>query len=315
MMIVPASFGLVGCGGGGDDDSVVIEGEHNTYVVDSVTVPTDSTMAEQLGFDLDGDGTVDNQLGNILSALVQAGGSGNLDIQGGIDTSIDSGSILLLADIQATAIDNAANAGFSVYLGSNPSPDPCTDPNDPTTCRQHLDGNGSFDVDTSQSGTVGGNIVGGRFSNTVAGTLALQISFQGAPVNLTLVDAHAEVNAITAADFGDSKLGGAVPNDNIQNDVIPAVQVQVQTIIERDCTDPTNPPDCGCGTGSTGATLIGIFDDNEDCAVPLDEFRANSLIMTLLRPDVDTDGDDMPDALSVGVGATGIHGNWTPPGA
>ena len=52
--------------------------------------------------------------------------------------------------------------------------------------------------------------------------------------------------------------------------------------------------------------MLGIFDDNpEDCAVTLDEFRANSLVQTLFRPDVDLDGDGTNDALSIGVGITG----------
>jgi hypothetical protein len=312
-----AALCLVACGGGGDDDDTPpIEGDPHTYVVDSVTVPTEAANPDPnldpFGFDIDGDGTTDNQLGAILSALVAAGGSGNLDIQGGIDTSVDEGSILLLANVVATSLDNASGAGFSAYLGSGSDPEPCTDPTMPTTCRQHLDGNGTFTVDASQQGTVGGQIVGGTFTNSVPGTLALQISFQGAPVNLQLVAAKAKISGITEAEFGDSKIGGGVPDENIQNDVIPAVQVQVQDIIERDCLDPT-ADDCGCPSGSTGGTLIGIFDDNGDCAVPIDEFRANSLIMTLLRPDVDTDGDGELDSLSVGVGITGVHGNFTPP--
>src|SRR5688572_17165734 len=39
------------------------------YVFDSLTVPTSAQESADLGFDLDGDGTVDNQMGNIFSAL------------------------------------------------------------------------------------------------------------------------------------------------------------------------------------------------------------------------------------------------------
>jgi hypothetical protein len=321
VLAMAGSLGLVACGGGGDDDQPPIEGTAHTYVVDTVTVPTEAAnpdpAIDEFGFDLDGDGTTDNQLGNILSALVSAAGSGSLDIQAGVDTSVDDGSILLLANITATSLSSAAGAGFSIYLGTNPSPAPCTDVADPTTCRQHLDGNGTFDIDTTQDaqGTVAGNIVGGTFTNSVPGTLALQISFQGSPVNLTLVDAHAQVTGITDGQFGASKLGGGVPDSNIQNDVIPAVQAAVAGIIADDCGQPTGVGDCMCLDGSTGNTLIGIFDDNDDCQVPLDEFRANTLIMTLLRPDVDTDGDGELDALSVGVQATGVAGAFTVPGA
>jgi hypothetical protein len=292
----------------------VVEGDHHTYVVDTVSIPLDADEAEELGFDIDGDGTVDNQLGNILSALIQAGG-GDLDLQGSITESVDAGEILLLADIQATSLSQAANAGFRLYLGTNPNPAPCTNPDDPLTCRQHLDGSGTFDVDPSSPTdvTVGGNIVGGRFTEGRPGDLALQIAFGETAINLTLVEARAEINGITEAGFEQSKVGGAVPDSVVQGEVIPAVSTAVNDIMTEDCPAPRSPPTCGCVADSTGETLMGIFDENGDCDVPEQEVRENSLIVTLLRPDVDTDGDDEPDALSVGVGATAVAATFTVP--
>jgi len=307
------SLGLVACGGDDDDDVIVPEGEHYGYVVDGVTIPLNSSQAEDLGFDLDGDGTVDNQLGNILSALIQAGGAGTLDLQGSIDESVDAGSILLLADVQATSLSSAANVGFSLYLGENPTPAPCTNPDDPLTCRQHLDGSGSFDVssDTPDDVVVGGNIVGGTFTGG-PGNLALQIALaEGEPINLSLIEARARLSGISETDISDAILGGAIPQEDIDNEVIPAVHGTVEGIIAEDCTGTA--PDCCADPESTGETLLGIFDDNEDCMVPLAELRENSLIMTLLRADVDTDGDGEEDALSVGVGATAVNGDFTLP--
>jgi len=311
-----ASLGLTACGGDDGDAPIVVEGDPHTYVVDTISIPVDAEEATDLGFDIDGDGRVDNQLGNILSALVTAAGGGSLDLQGSIDEAVDAGEILLLANIQATALTSASNAGFSLYLGENPSPAPCTDPADPLTCRQHLAGTGTFDIsaDSPPDVTVGGNIVNGRFSGG-PGDLALQISFAGTALNLPLIEARAEINGITDGAFGDSKVGGAVPDANIQNDVIPAVATAIIDIIGEDCTGVD--PNCGCEVDSTGETLLGIFDTlpepDGDCVVDEAEIRENSLIQTLLRPDVDTDGDGEDDALSVGVGATGIAGTFTVP--
>ena len=72
-----------------------------------------------------------------------------------------------------------------------------------------------------------------------------------------------------------------------------------------DCPVAT-PPSCTCTPDSTGETYLGIFDDDVSCTVPLEEFRANSLIVTLLRPDVDTDGDSVNDGLSVGLGFSAV---------
>ena len=46
------------------------------------------------GLDLNGDGKIDNQLGNIIGALT----ANNLDTQGGVDTAICEGQVVLLMD-------------------------------------------------------------------------------------------------------------------------------------------------------------------------------------------------------------------------
>lgn len=316
VLATAASLGLAACSGDGGGEPPEPEGEHHTYVVDSVTIPLNATEARELGFDIDGDGEPDNQLGNILAALISAGG-GDLDLQASITESVDAGEILLLADIQATALTSAAASGFSLYLGENPQPEPCTDPTMPDTCRQHLTGTGTFDVDPTSPPdvTVRGNIVNGRFTGG-PGDLALQIAFGDTAINLTLIEARAEINGISEAGFEQSKIGGAVPDAVIQSEVLPAVSVAVNDILTEDCPEPRDPNmGCSCMAGSTGETLMGIFDEAGDCDVTEQDVRDNNLIETLLRPDVSTDGDDEPDALSVGVGATAVAGTWTVPGA
>lgn len=314
-----ASFSLAACGGGGDDDDgpIVIEGDPHTYVVDSVTIPEDQTSANMLGFDLDGDleggdAAVDNQLGSILSALISAAGSGSLDLQGSIDEAVNAGEILLLANMQATDLTNASNAGFEVFLGANPSPAACTDPADPTTCRQHLGGDGTFEIAAGgdQDARIGGNIIGGTFTGK-NGEIALQIAFAETQINLNLTRAQAEVTGVSATGLASARIGGAVPDEQIQNEVIPAIAIAISDIVvEEGCM--AGSADCGC-PGGTAETLLGIFDDNSDCAITESEVREDDLIMTLLRPDVDTDEDGTKDALSVGVGASAVSGTFTVP--
>jgi hypothetical protein len=310
VLSAAALLGTMACGGG-DDDPIVVEGDHHTYVVSRVDIPVDGEQADELGFDLDGDGVVDNQLGNILAALITAAPAGSLDLQGSIDEAIAEGSILLLADIQATALTQAANAGFRLFLGDNPTPAPCTGPED-TVCGRHLTGDGSFTIAAGSPTdiVVGGNIVGGRFTGG-PGRLSMQIAFGDTSIDLVLVRARAEINGITVDGFGQSRVGGAVPNENVQNEVIPAVAEAIRSFIAEDCTGTGD--NCGCTPDSTGSTLLGIFDTNGDCQVPTDEVRNHSLIRTLLRPDLDTTGDGTPDALSVGVGARGVKGSYPVP--
>lgn len=310
---------LAACGGGGaanppdagPPDAVPPDAHPDVsgFVASSITIPTDSTMASNLGFDLDDDGTIDNQLGDLFTAMIQAAGS-QVSFQDALDTAVDEGAAILLVSLDACG----NNPCFGTYAGTNPVPPACTDPNDPTTCRQHLQGSGVFDLDPAhpQSGEVPGTMDTTTFSGE-SGTVTLPLMFGGgAPVWVDLVVGHAELHDI-ATDIGDSKIGGAIPDLQVQDRVIPGWHAEVAAAIDRDCGHGTGTGDCDCVDSSEGSTWLGIFDENFDCAVLLSEFRANSLVMTLLRPDVDTNDDAIRDGLSMGVGITAVAGQFERP--
>src|SRR5512132_4527035 len=115
--VLPMS--LVACGG--DDGQPVPEGMHYHYVANKVFVPTSNTQAREYGLDLNADGTVDNQLGMVLSTLAGMG----FDIQATIDTAVAEGSIILLADFQTKDFTNTTAAGIQVFLGDNETPAAC----------------------------------------------------------------------------------------------------------------------------------------------------------------------------------------------
>lgn len=161
-------------------------GTNHTYVVDSVKLPVKAGEGTKYGLDLDGDAKVDNALGQILSALSSAAGSGSFDLQPTIDGQVNSGSIILLANVKATALDMATGVALQVYLGTNASPAPCTDPLDETTCGKHLAGTGTFDVDATgpTDATMVGKIIGGQFTGG-PGKVTLKLSLSGAPSSST----------------------------------------------------------------------------------------------------------------------------------
>jgi hypothetical protein len=298
------------CGGGGGGDDGPPEGMHNHYVTDSVLVPTTSNEVQTYGMDIDsdqpdGDQGIDNQLGSVLAALATM----NFDVQGTVNKSVDQGSIILLADYQTTAFDSASRSGLQLYLGDNPTPPACTDAND-TVCRHHLDGNGMFTVatDSPTNALVSGPVVNGVFQGG-PGTLTLQIALsQGAPINLNLIGARAELRMTTATDIGDGKVAGAIAKSDIDTQILPAVQVQLADTITMDCPNPV-PPNCGCDPGSTGENILSTFDANDDCQITVPELQSDPLISGFLMPDVTIDG---VDALSIGLKFTAVGATFTP---
>lgn len=317
-VVLPMS--LVACGGDEGEGNVVPEGEHYRYVADTVLVPTTQTQAREYGLDLDGDGPVDNTLGMVLSTL---GGMG-FDVQTTIDTAVAEGDIVLLLDFQTKDFMNTTKAGVQVFLGDLVAPTVACNTgetyNDVTMmgCGRHLSGTGNFAVSANSptNAALGGKIVNSQFKGG-PGNLSLQIALGGTEaIQLDLIGARAKGSGITATEIGSLVFGGAISKNDIEMKVIPAIVDQITPIIARDCDMLTNPAGgCGCDDPSTGKTILGLFDtkkadgsDGKDCAVTVEEIKTNSLIVSLLSPDVTING---VEALSLGIKATAVGAVYT----
>lgn len=320
--VLPVS--LVACGGDDGEGNVVPEGEHYKYVANKVLVPTTNTQAREYGLDLNNDKTVDNQLGMVLSTL----GSMGFDIQATLDEAVAVGDIVLLADFQTKDFMNTAAAGVQIFLGDSNTvmPAACNagemyNPDTKTGCGHHLSGTGTFTISANSptNAALGGKIVNGTFTGG-PGDLSLQIALGGTDaIQLDLIGARAKGSALSADSLGTATsggliFGGAITKTDIDTKVIPAIQAQLVDIITRDCPMPS-VPGCGCANDSTGKTILGLFDtkladgttDGKDCAVSVDEIKNNSLIVSLLAPDVEINGKD---ALSLGIKATAVKGTY-----
>lgn len=317
---------LAACGGGSADDdddegsdTVDPSGTDHTYAVSALSVPENSTSAEKTrcGFDLNGNGAADNTLGTLLVALR----SFEVEVQSSLDEEIETGGLILLANVKATDLSDAAGVGLWIYGGQTtppPTPAPCTDPETMTDCGHHLEGDGAFTVDstTATDQMIVGDIVDGTFTGG-PGEVTLQLSVAGGdPIALPLQNAHAELTGLTAEgwELTGSKIGGAISSEDLDGTVIPGIAATIRGTVAEDC-EGTEPPDCGCAADSTGASMIDTFDgrgDGEaDCEISDDEVA--DLANLALSPDIDLDGDDTNDAVSVGICLGGVSGTFEVP--
>jgi hypothetical protein len=312
------SLGLIACGGGGDDDgSVTIDptGTDHTYVASSLNLPENAAEAMTLGLDIDNkanDG-VDNQLGMVLGSIGAL--APDLDLQASVDTQVDQGEIILLANVKAKDLASASGVGLYVYLGDNPTPAACTDAND-MVCRHHLTGTATFSIAAGSptDAAIGGRIVNGKFTGG-PGTVNLQIALAGGvPIDLPLQKAKAEINAVSATGWM-GKIGGAISQDDINNNVVPAIGNTVRTSFDETCMTMAQggtAPNCGCTAGETGETLRGLFDKMpNDCNIT--DAEVQMVVSGFLTPDIDLNGDMTNDALSLGIGVTAVGAVFTPP--
>jgi hypothetical protein len=326
------------------DAAITPAGPHYHYVAKQINVPTTNQQALEWGLDLTNSGMVQNQLGMILGSLSNMG----FDIQGATNAAVAEGDIALLVDVDVATenFTNASTASLSTLQGSSSTPPACSGANDTYTCTgtgaaetcsgcaHQFGGNALFTLDTS--GTINPPLTGSIVSGTMTagpGTLTLPLNLAGTtPVWVDLIGAQIQATNMSATAFGSTTgvqpnttstggvtLGGGLTTTEIDTKVYPAMATEFASIIAMDCPGCpnganctfTHTPSCNCAAGSTAATILGLFDTNQDCAVSTTEIENNSLIMSLFAPDVTING--MP-ALSFGINVTTVGAEFTVPG-
>jgi len=260
-----------------------------------------NTEAREYGLDLDSNGTVDNQFGMVLSTFAS---DNLLQSQVRTDGVIDRGDLLQLIDLQRPEHGEHAATGFALQIGADPQPTPCTDPTD-VVCRHHLDGNGVFTLAAPASDPqlhcvptdTGFECGPGRlkFLLGILGT-PLQVPALGfAPLEIELLDARA-----TFEDVGNGSLrgriGGGVTDEDMNKLLADYLKI-INADTQHDCM--MAPPSCGCTQSSPGKFYIESLDVNHDCTVTFDELKQNSLIVSLLAPDLVMEGKKV---VTLGVG-------------
>lgn len=308
------SLGLIACGGGGDDDggeTIDPTGTDHTFVAATLNLPENAAEAMTLGLDIDGkanDG-VDNQLGMVLGSIGAL--APDLDLQMAVDEQLAQGDIILLANLKAKELVNSGGVGFYVFLGDMPTPAACMSDTD-MVCGRHLAGGASFASVMDTDAALAGRIVNGKFTGG-PGNVNLQIALGGGvPIDLPLQKARAELNSVSATGWTSGKIGGAISQDDINSEVIPAIAMTVRASFDESCDVGGTPPNCGCVAGETGETLRGLFDKTpNDCNITDAEVMA--VVAGFLTPDIDLSGDGTNDALSLGIGVEAVAAVYTPP--
>jgi hypothetical protein len=283
---------------------------HHHYVIDSLLVPTNNNEARAYGQDLNGDLTIDNQLGMVLATLEAQG----FEIQGTTTQSVDRGTTITLIDLGADDFTTAPAATFAMFVGANPMPPACANAAD-TTCRHHLTGSATFTIPPAAPThpALQGTIATGTYTTSPAGLLAAPLPMFPAstPVVVNLVGAKVVATQLSATGIMSLKIGGAVTSAEMDANVYPAMHDGFAAIVAHDCTALTSPPMCGCPAGSNGKTWIDLLDmPPKDCKISVQEIKDNSLFMSLFAPDVVIGGQM---ALSVGFKATAVEAGFVAP--
>jgi len=322
VSLIPLTFAACGGDNSTSGDCTASGTNKAQYVTNSVMVPQ---QRSDFAIDLNGDGRVDNQLGNIIGALE----SQMLHVQDGVNMAVTDGTlIVLMTQTSSDATfqsDNCASAQVQVGQSTTGAPD--------------YSGAGHFTVDSGQQGgTFAGPIKAGKFSSAPPATttkpvevdIKLPLIAGADPVTLKVNGAHLQFTRDSSGKLTGGQLNGAIKNSDVQADIIPNVAALL--------TKKINDDKAGPGLSSGDMQILSIFDNggkadaactagtckNPDgsCAVKGDqkidicEVSTAGLIQNVLAPDVqmfDAAGNYAPnkdntmkDSLSLGLSFTAV---------
>jgi hypothetical protein len=302
----------IGCGGGGGpDNSGQVDNIAWTYpetqmVVTDLVLPADATEAKSMAFDLDHNGSPDNQLGNILAALKSSMGS--TSPQTSVDDAMNKGDIIVLFSIFAESMQASKKAALWAFLGESMAFDPQTGPQAGDT----------FTVDTVKGPAAayfGGSIKGGggAFGGDLA-TLSLNLPLtSGSSLDLTLQAVNMEFDvspscSVSGCEFTNGRLGGAITETDLNNKVLPEVTNLLKDQLTSKCSMSTGA--CVCESGSGAETIESMFDTDQNCDVTLEEVQGNNIIKAFLKGDVLL-ADGVSKGLSLAVAFEAVNATYT----
>lgn len=257
-----------------------------SYVIDAVTAPTDADIAEDVGADLDGDGTVDNQFGNILSAL----GYLHFEIQNRTDEALAADALLIGLTLEECELYSLVEVHRGVAIDRTVDPPVLTV------------------EDTTELASVDRVRDSRRIFLRGSGTLPPTALFEAEGAEWIPADGiEIELDAVDEREV-EGQLAAGIRGDAFHDAVVPVIHRQILTELEG---QPGCPEAC---EDEDLADVVGIFDENGDFEITLAEVGDNSLVRILDRPDLDlmtlVDGevtywprqDDIPESLSFGLG-------------
>jgi hypothetical protein len=268
------------------------------FVLDRLLLPTHRS---DHAIDLDGDGRLDNQFGNVFGALAAQ----NLDLQRGIDDALMDGSLVVLVTL----------ATEQPVLNANQRADL-------TIVRGIATGGGHQIAPGAAPLTLTGQITAGRFTShapligSVAPTWTLDLPFGGGRAMPLSIEAPRISCAVSATRLSGGVLAGSVSAGAVQGDVVPAL---AGTLTAQIAADPTSVAsrqiaalfDTGGCTNPDGSVAHA-----GDGVIDVCEVGSNSIIRNVLAPDLqvhDAVGGYAPvpggtalDSLSLGLGFTAM---------
>lgn len=306
-----------------------VTGSSNKLASNALLLPK-STGGSTYTYDFDGDGKPENQLKNLINVVSLSG----LDIQGSINTAVESGEAVLLTDIKSADLMASTCSSVSFALADSPM----------MGWKPKFDGTDMFKVGPIMAVTLFGGITAGKLNTTpskeqtAANEQKVSLNLPlGMGNNLPLALRGAHVEGTLAMEGGVLKIKngaihGVLSQKDIDEKIVPLVANLLTDLIHKD-TKMGVP-------GDTAKAIIGLFEQKtgtaskakcaanaadccgltgmahpDTCKIVSQEVKDSS-IGGVLAPDVQVlddqgnwkpvPGGKMLNGMSVGIGFTSV---------
>jgi len=289
---------------GCDLSTITPQGSPAEYLVSAFRVPTSASEAGEVGVDLDGDGTIDNRLGEVVGMFAS-----QADPNSYINYDIANGDMVLLGRFYVDQYPDDDLVLIQLFEGVPTADPPTFDGTD--VLRLAPD----YPKDLFLCGELSGGLV-----DAGPGTLLVPFPLPGLDTVFVTVHQTRMEGEITADSWTDMMVGGGITRGELETTVLPAVADYLNRVIEGD-------PE-----GDTAGQLLGFFDgqcsdlvegcegvtpEEGECVyneptepgpwITVTEVRCNLLFDGVMQPDVDSNGDGVADLVSLGIRVDAVH--------
>lgn len=250
-------------------------------------------------FDYTGDGEPDNALGELLGSL----GDVNTSIQEGID----SGSIALVLEHSGLSSLESGDFVINFWLGEWDGIDALAETGGNTVLIDPV----SIDQGAQPQAYVPGATLADGTVTAGPGTIAITIDLLGTPLSVRISGAQIEADAgansdlETGVQLDNGVIGGYVTG----SDLSAALNAYISGSCE--CLGLEGPLltwDQATGTGTCASVVGNSCGEGDTCGTI---GSLCSSLFLIAAPDVDTDGDGVADALSIGAEFTAVGAQIT----
>lgn len=239
-----------------------VMGSSSKYATDSLKVPG-TTGSKTYAYDVDGDGTSENQLRNLLNIVSSAG----LNIQDPINMAVANGDAVILTEVKAADLMKTDCASLTFALAKAPAMG---------EAKPKFDGTDTFKIGDVMGVKVLGVINNGKLTTTASkeqtGAEEQKIELKlpltaGMTLPLALRGVHFE-GTFTVENgvpkIKDGAIHGVISKKDIDTKIVPTVATIITDMIHKD------------PMGSTTKTIVGLF---ENMSVPVTKMKCDNTPM------------------------------------